>query len=129
MTPSRAADDRGSAVVEFVLVGLLVIVLAMGVVQLALTLHVRNTLLSCASEGAHVGARADRTPADGADRAAELAHAALGSRPIDVDAQVTSAGGPTLVQVTMTTSVPLVGLWGAGTMSVRAHAIAEDQDG
>ncbi len=41
--------ERGSAVAEFVMVSTLVLVLGMGVFQLGLVLHVRNTLIACAA--------------------------------------------------------------------------------
>ncbi|WP_414172598.1 TadE/TadG family type IV pilus assembly protein [Clavibacter tessellarius] len=44
-------DDRGSAPAEFVMVGALLVVLALSVVQLALALHVRTTVLDAAAEG------------------------------------------------------------------------------
>ena len=44
----------------------------LAVFQLGLALHIRNTLIACASEGARYGARADATPADGERRAREL---------------------------------------------------------
>ena len=56
--PPRA--DDGSAVVEFVLVSVLVLVLLLGVVQVALALHVRSLAIDAAAEGARVAARADR---------------------------------------------------------------------
>ena len=124
---SRAADDAGNAVVDFVLVGALLVVLAVGLFQLTLTLHVRNIMLSSASEGAHVGALADLTPADGAARASELATAALGGLAIGATAQTIDGGH--VVEVTLTAPVPVLGLWGAGTMSVTAHAIEEASDG
>ncbi|MDQ2661335.1 MAG: pilus assembly protein, partial [Actinomycetota bacterium] len=49
-------DERGSAVAEFTLVGILLTVLALAVVQLALALHVRNTMLDAAAEGARYAA-------------------------------------------------------------------------
>ena len=128
-TPSLAADDRGSAVVEFVLVGALVVVLATGLLQLALTLHVRNIMASCASEGAHVGALAVREPADGEARAVQLAEAALGGRTITATSREVTDSGTTVVEITLTTSVPMLGLWGGGTMSATAHAIEESPDG
>ena len=122
-TRSRAADDAGSAVVDFVLVGALLVVLAVGLFQLTLTLHVRNIMLSSASEGAHVGALADLTPSDGAARASQLAAAALGGQ--EVLATARTVDGGEVVEVTLTAPVPVLGLWGAGTMSVTAHAIEE----
>ena len=122
---SPAAEDAGSAVVEFVLVGALLAVLAAGLFQLALTLHVRNILLSSASEGAHVGALADRQPADGAARASALATAALGGREVVATAHEAPSGSGTVVVVTLSSPVPVLGLWGAGAVSVTAHAIGE----
>ncbi|RIJ01598.1 pilus assembly protein, partial [Clavibacter nebraskensis] len=51
-------DDRGSAPAEFVMVGALLVVLALSVVQLALALHVRTTVLDAAAEGARTAALA-----------------------------------------------------------------------
>ena len=59
---------------EFTLVGVLLTVLALAVVQLALALHVRNTLLDAAAEGARYAALAGssdgdrRRPHEGPDR-------------------------------------------------------------
>ena len=48
--------DTGSAIVDFALVGALVTVLFVGVLQLTIVLHVRNTLVDTAAEGARYGA-------------------------------------------------------------------------
>ncbi|MET0782884.1 MAG: TadE/TadG family type IV pilus assembly protein, partial [Leifsonia flava] len=61
-------DERGSAVVEFTLVSVLLTTLALAVVQLALALHVRNTVIDAAAEGARYAALADNTLADGEER-------------------------------------------------------------
>lgn len=122
------ADDRGSAVVEFVLVGALIVVLATGLLQLAVTLHVRNILVSCASEGAHTAALADVDLADGAQRASQLASAALGGKQVSASARHVVEGDALIVEVTLTTSVPVLGFWGTGSMNVSAHAIEEGED-
>lgn len=109
--------------------GALVVALALGVLQLALTLHVRNTLVSCASEGAHTAALADRGPADGARRALELASAALPGRHVEATATTVSSDGAVLVAVTLTSPAPVVGLWGMGRVEVTAHAIDEGAGG
>lgn len=106
------------------LVGALVVFLALGVIQLALVLHVRNTLMACASEGAHVGALADRDTDDAEARAGALARGALG-RDVVVRAEETETAGAVVLEVTVTTPGPALGLWGAGTISVTAHAIEE----
>ncbi|MDU0348612.1 pilus assembly protein, partial [Actinomyces sp. MRS3W] len=45
-------DDRGAAVVDFALVGVLVIAVSVALLQLTLGLHVRNVLTDAAGEGA-----------------------------------------------------------------------------
>ncbi len=71
-------SDRGSAAAEFVLVGTLLTVTTLSVLQLGLALFVRNTVVDAASEGARFGALVGNTPADGAQRAADLITTALG---------------------------------------------------
>lgn len=124
-TPSRAGDDGGGAVVEFVLVATLLLVVAAGVFQIALTLHVRNILLSSASEGAHVGALADASPRDGAERARAMAQESLGGREVHASARETGSAGNATVEVTLTAAVPVLGLFGVGAITVTAHAPEE----
>ena len=50
----RSRDERGSAVVDFVLVSMLVVPLFLGILQVGLYLYVRNTVTAAASEGAHL---------------------------------------------------------------------------
>src|SRR5699024_518001 len=45
-------SDRGAAVAEFPLVAVLIIVIALAVVQSALIMHTRNTLIDAAVHGA-----------------------------------------------------------------------------
>src|SRR5579872_3543169 len=86
--------ESGAAVADFVLVGSLLAVLFVGVLQVGLSLYVRNTLISCSAEGARLGARADASPADGIARTRALIDASLprqfGS---DVTAQVVNVDG------------------------------------
>lgn len=103
--------DDGSAPVDFVLVGVLLTLLFLGVVQLAIDYHVRNVLAACASEGARYGANADvRDAQAGADRANELITQALGSsfaHATAADPQDTVDGAPT-VTVVVHTRLPLL---------------------
>lgn len=125
-TPLLEADrERGSAAVEFVLVGTLVVLIGLAAVQLVLALHVRNTLTSSAYEGARYAAQADRSLTDGRERSLEMVSSALGG--IDVQATVSTEthDGADVVLVTLEAPVPLVGLWGPGTMDVRARAFVE----
>lgn len=124
------SDETGSAPVEFVLVGLLLTVLTLGVLQLALAVYVRNVVHDAAVEGAYHGALADTEPADGAVRTTRLISAAVGGA---LDAQVSAvatdgAAGPE-VQVTVVATFPLVGLLGIPSgMEVTAHAPRESFD-
>ena len=109
------------------LVGALITVLFVAVVQLTLVLHVRNTLIDCAGEGARYGAAADRTPGDGAERTRELVTAALApAYAADVTAGAVEVDGVALVEVTVRAPMPVIGLLGpSGTLTVRGHALAE----
>jgi hypothetical protein len=114
-------------VVGFVLVAALTTVLFAGVVQLALALHVRATLVDCAAEGARYGALADRTPAEGATRARDLIRSSLPPRfAADVRAERTTRSGLEVVRVEVTAPLPVIGLLGpSGRLTVAGHAIAE----
>jgi Flp pilus assembly protein TadG len=121
--------ERGAAVADFVLVSVLVLVLFLGVFQLGLALHVRNTLISCASEGARFGARADARPGEGVARTQELVSAAISPR----FARVVSTGegvvdGVRVVEVRIVAPLPVVGLLGPDReLDVVGRAFAEDQ--
>ena len=78
--PGSRAGQRGSAVVEFVLVAVVAVVLALALAQLGLFLWERNALVGSLSEGARVAASEGRTVADGKRVAAELLRRAAGGR-------------------------------------------------
>lgn len=107
------------------MVSALVIALAMGVIQLALTLHVRNLMVSAASEGARLAATNDRGPQEGVERTQWLLGESLGGMDAVVTGQDTTIDSAPAVEVTVTSPVPLLGLWGAGSMTVSARAFEE----
>jgi Flp pilus assembly protein TadG len=78
--PRAAASARGSVVVEFVLVSVLAVVLALSLAQLALFLWERNALMGSLSEGVRVAATEGRTVADGRRVAIELLRRSAGGR-------------------------------------------------
>jgi len=127
----RAGDGpcAGSAVVDFVLVSALVSLLFLGVFQVGLALHIRNTLIACASDGARFGARADNVAADGAARATELIRASLSDRyAAHVSAVRETVGGVTVVQVDVSAPLPVLAWFGPqGVLTVHGRAFAEDQ--
>jgi TadE-like protein len=123
-------DDDGSAVVDFALVGGLLSLLFLSVVQLGLVVHVRNTLIDCAAQGARYGARAGRAPSDGIARTRQLVALELSAgyeaRLSEVTADVVERSGVAAVEVRLRAPLPLVGLVGpAGELSVAGHAFAE----
>jgi hypothetical protein len=77
---ATAPADRGSAPVDFVLVGSLVTLLFMALLQLGVDFYVRNVLAACVADGARYGANADIANASaGAAQANEEIRHALGS--------------------------------------------------
>ncbi|RQP09296.1 MAG: pilus assembly protein [Microbacteriaceae bacterium] len=123
----RLSDDRGSAPVEFVLVGVLLTFLALAVLQLALALHIRNTVLDAAAEGARYGALADNDPADAVPRTVDLITTAVGpAYAADVTVREGEWMGVPSVIVTVRTTLPLVGLIGPDrVLEVQGHAARE----
>ena len=119
--------DSGAAVVDFALVGALLTLLFLGVVQLATVLHVRNTLVDCAAEGARFGALADRTPADGAQRTRDLIVSALSPRFAEnVSAGPARVDGLDVVRVTVEAPLPVIGLLGPSDgITVTGHGMQE----
>ncbi len=69
--------DAGAAVVEFVLVGALLIFVAFGVIQVGLVLHARNVLAADAAEGARHAASLSVPASAGGRFAEELARTSV----------------------------------------------------
>jgi len=126
---SRRGRESGSAVADFAMVSGLVSVLFVAVFQVGLALHVRNTLISCASEGARVGARAGGEPADGVARTRQLIGQSMSPRfAQDVTADVVVVDGVQVVAVRVTAPLPVLGPLGPDrTLDVVGHAFLEDQ--
>lgn len=112
------------------MVSALLLFVVLAVLQLALALYVRNTLIASASEGARFGARADVTPGEGAARTAQLVTTALNATFAgDVSSRTTTtAEGVRVVVVTVRAPLPLVGPIGpAGGLTVSGRAFSEEQ--
>lgn len=121
------ASERGSAVVDFVLVMVLLVPLVLGIAQTGLVLHVRNTLTAAASDGARAGARFGAGPDDAVERARELVAAALAdSFAEDVSARETTLDGVPTIEVLIAAKVPALGLLGPSVnLRVDGHAVKE----
>lgn len=114
---------------DFLLVSVLVTVLVLGVVQLALTLHVRTTLIDSAAEGARHAALDGNSLADGASRTRWLIDAGLPAEYAQqVEAERAGYRGVQVVEVHVAAPIPILGLLGpSGVIDVTGRAVEEDQ--
>lgn len=129
---ARSAADRrrresGAAIVDFVLISLVLVPLVLGLVQVGLVLHVRNTLTAAATEGARYGANVDRGPGAATARTRNQIDGALAARFADhVESGTAVVDGVPTVVVRVRAAVPPLGLWGPGIgISVEGHAVQE----
>jgi hypothetical protein len=118
---------RGSAVVDFVLVLVVLIPLFLGILQVGLVMLVRNTLANAAAEGARHAASLDQDLADGEQRTREQIRGAVSGRfARDVEARMVSLDGRPAVQIVVRATVPALGLGGPGvSLEVVGHAVEE----
>ena len=125
--PRRRRSARGSAVVDFVLVLVVLIPLFLGILQVGLVLLVRNTLANAASEGARYAASLDRDLAAGEQRTRDQVEGAISGRfARDVDARMVSLDGRPTVEVVVRARVPALGIGGLGVdLEVVGHAVEE----
>lgn len=125
----RRRDERGSAIADFAMVSTLVLVLFLAVVQLGLALHTRNTLISCASEGARLGARADAVPGQAVSRTEALIRESLSPRYARrVTTREGVVGGVRVVEVHVVAPIPVIGLLGPDDrLDVVGRAFLESQ--
>jgi hypothetical protein len=119
---------------------LILVPLFAAILQLGLTLYVRNTLAACAQEGARYGANADFVSqsadvmiAQAQQRATSCINSALPSRySADVHAfpssdQVFDGAAVDVVEVQVNAPIPVIGLWALGgtTLAVKGDAMQE----
>ena len=107
--------------------GILLTVLALAVIQLALALHVRNTVLDAAAEGARYAALAGSSGEAGIARTRELIGAAVSSEyAADIESGISTVDGIAMVSVTVRAPLPVVGLLGIDrALEVTGHAALE----
>ena len=123
--------ERGSAVVDFVLVSLLIVALLLAVLQVAVYVHVRNVVTASAQEGARYAANADVDSALGAARTVEVVARATSEQTAEglacTSQEEVYASGLTLVVVTCTGSVPslLAALGNLLPLEVSGRAVKE----
>jgi Flp pilus assembly protein TadG len=123
--------ERGSAVVEFVLVSVLIVVLLLAVLQVAVYVHVRNVVTASAQEGARYAANADVDSSLGAGRTVEVVAGATSEQTADglscTSAEETDPSGLTLVVVRCAGAVPslLADLGNLLPLEVTGRAVKE----
>ena len=123
--------ERGSAVVDFVLVSVLIVVLLLAVLQVAVYVHVRNVVTASAQEGARYAANADVDSAVGAARAVEVVAGATTEQTaaglVCTSAEEGDPSGLTLVVVRCSGSVPslLADLGNLLPLEVTGRAVKE----
>jgi Flp pilus assembly protein TadG len=104
------AGERGSAVVDFVMVSVLIMTLLLAVLQVAVYVHVRNVVAASAQEGARYAANADVDSGAGAARTREIVASATSRQTADglacTSVEETDATGLTVVAVRCAGSVP-----------------------
>ncbi|MFL6158382.1 MAG: TadE/TadG family type IV pilus assembly protein [Marmoricola sp.] len=122
-----SAAESGAAVVDFVLVALVLVPLVLGLLQVGLTLYVRNALAAAAAEGARYAATTDRGPGDGVARTRAQLDGVVGHRFLrEVSSGYVERDGTAVVEVRVRAVVPPLGLWGPGLeLDVVGHAVRE----
>ena len=125
--PRTEAAERGSAVVDFVLVGSLLTLFFLAIIQLTLVLHVRNTLIDAAASGARYGTLADRGAADAQERTRSLIQTALNAGFAEhVSTSEVTYQGLRSLEVTVRAPMPVIGLIGPRNMlEVKGHAAVQ----
>ena len=109
------------------LVLLVLLPLVLGILQLALVLHVRNTLASAAAEGARHAAVAGSSAPAGQAKVQELIDGALSQEFVrSVSVRPAVVGGTAGYEAVVEADVTVLGLGGTGIhVRVEGHAIAE----
>ncbi len=125
---SRGRSERGSAVVDFVMILVVLLPLFAALLQLSLVLHVKNTLSSAAAEGARRAAVTGATPDDGVAKAREQIVGTLNAKfAQDITITTTVIGGAPAYRVRIHAEVPALGLGGPAIgLDVSGSAILED---
>ena len=127
-TGTTRPGEQGSAVAEFVMVVSLLTVLTLAVLQLGLALHVRNTVLDAAAEGARFAALAGNSLPEGTERTRDLITVAIGAAYAhSIATSQSTVGGYPGITVRVHTPLPVLGLLGpAGGLEVSGHAAMEN---
>ena len=123
---SGGRNDRGSAIVDFVLVTPILLALALAVLQLILVMHVRTVLISAAAEGARAAALADSNVIAGERRARAIIKESVAASVVErMKVQPVVSGGNVLMAIDIDARLPLIGMLGPTLLHVQGHALQE----
>ena len=122
----RVGSDAGSAVAEFPLLAALLTLFLVVTIQAAVFMHVRNSTIDAAVQGARAGSLVGSTLEDGEQRTHDVLTDRFGEGYVsEVTARRTPDG---VITVDVRTALPVVGWYGpAGVMEVSGSAIDEDE--
>lgn len=118
-------NQAGSVLVEWSLVAVLVMAVTAALLQLTLSLYVRNILADAASDAARQAALVGASDAEANARVQQLCHGALRANyPTKSEVSHLQRGSVSLVQVQVSAPLPVIGLWSpTGSVVVRGHAV------
>ena len=110
------------------MVASLLTVLTLAVLQLGLALHIRNTVLDAAAEGARFAALAGNTLPEGTERTRDLITVAIGSAYArSISTSVDTVNGYPSITVRVQSPLPMLGLLGPTRgLEVSGHAALEN---
>lgn len=119
------SNQAGSVLVEWSLVAVLVMAVTAALLQLTLSLYVRNILADAASDAARHAALVGASDAEANARVQQLCHGALHANyPTKSEVSHLQRGSVSLVQVQVSAPLPVIGLWSpTGSVVVRGHAV------
>jgi hypothetical protein len=106
-----SSGERGSVLVESIFAIVFLMVMAMGVAQLALTLYGRNVVIASAHEGARAATELGRTVSEAEEIARRTTRSATGALVDDLDVQVLSEpiGDDTRITVRLSGRLTTIG--------------------
>ena len=104
--------ERGSAPVEFVLVGVLLVAVALTALQIAFVAHIRAVAIDSAIAGAAHAALADTADSEGVVRATELVTSGVAVSLVrSVTVTSGEVAGKPIASVAIRLGVPIIGPW------------------
>ena len=122
----RGRRDRGSAIVDFVLVAPVLIAVGLAVLQVILVMHVRTVLISAAAEGARAAALAGADSRAGERRARAIIAETIAAESVErITVRRQISGGIVVMALEIDARLPLLGLLGPTLIHVEGHSLQE----